>query len=161
MGNGDPHISFDEQDAWFTGSGISCTYAEVLHTLSEINPSEIHVGCDSHLKQTKYIFALAICFKGAKGWRYFIRRVKYPQASFPNLKLRLQNEVVLAVSLANTLRDIKDRDTWIHADLNESPTFKSNQSFKQLTSFIKAMGFNVLVKPFAWASCSVADKHAK
>lgn len=157
----DPDISFDEDDTWFTGSGVACTYADVLRALSEINPSEIHIGCDSHLVQTHYIFALAICFQGKQGWRYFFRRVKYPKATFPNLKLRLQREVVLAVSLGDTLRDIRDRDTWIHADLNESPRFKSNQSFKYLTNFIKAMGFNVLVKPLAWASCSVADKHAK
>lgn len=157
----DPHISFKGDDAWFTGGGDSCTYEDVLNTLAEINPSEIHIGCDSHLKQTHYIFALAICFQGERGWRYFVRRVRYPQASFPNLKLRLQHEVVLSVSLGNILRDTKDRDTWIHADLNESPRFKSNQSFKQLTNFIRAMGFKVLVKPLAWASCCVADKHAK
>ena len=157
----EPDISFKGDDAWFTGSGDACTYSDVLSTLSEINPSELHVGCDSHLVQTKYIFAVSICFKGERGWRYFIRRVKCPQSSFPNLKLRLQHEVVLAVSLGNVLRDIKDRDIWIHADLNESPSFKSNQSFKQLTNFIKGMGFKYLVKPMAWASCSVADKHAK
>ena len=157
----EPDISFRDGDAWFTGSGTTCSYAEVLQTLAEIDPDEIHVGCDSHLKQTQYIFAMVVCIKGHGGWRYFVRRVKYPDSSFPVLKMRLQHEVVLSVSLADALRSIKDRDFWIHADLNESPTYRSNQSLKQLTNYIKGMGFKYLVKPLAWASCSVADKHAK
>ena len=146
---------------WFTGSLEPCEYQDVLNRLNEINPSEIHVGCDSHLRQKTYFFAVVVCFKTERGWIYFWKRHKYPERKFPNLRLRLLHEVMLSLTLANELRDIKDRDIWVHADLNENPKYKSNRSTKQLTNIIKAMGFNFRIKPCAWAASSVADWHAK
>lgn len=155
-----PHSS---EARWFTGSNEPCSFSDVVDRIKSANPDEIHIGCDSHLRQQVYYFAIAVCFKTETGWIYFWKRHKYKQKFFPNLKLRLQHEVLLSLSLANELKDedTKDRDTWVHADLNENPRYKSSQSVKQLTNLIKAMGFNCLVKPYSWAASSVADWHAK
>ena len=155
-----PHSS---EANWFSGSLEPCSFDDVLDKIRSVDPDEIHIGCDSHLRQQVYFFAVAVCFKTDAGWVYFWKRYRYPQRVFPNLKLRLQHEVLLSVSLASELRDTcsTDRDTWVHADLNSNPKYKSSQSTKQLTNLIKAMGFGCLIKPCSWAASSVADWHAK
>lgn len=153
-----PHSS---EARWYTGSLEPCSFNDVLNRLAEVDPTEIHIGCDSHLRQHVYYFAVVVCFKTEKGWIYFWKRHKYKEKAFPNLKMRLLHEVLLSVALADELREVSNRDTWVHADINSDPKYKSNQSAKQLTNLIKAMGFNFLIKPWAWAASSVADWHSK
>jgi hypothetical protein len=150
-----------EQDRWFGGDGKEYTYSQVLEYLQGTVPDEVHIGSDSHLIRGVVVFASAICvFKEGVGNRYFIRREKHKV--FPTLRMRLHKEVFSSVHIANSLKEtFPEMSLFVHADLNPNPVHRSNSCFKELTNYIKAMGFDFYIKPDAWASCSVADKHAK
>jgi predicted RNase H-related nuclease YkuK (DUF458 family) len=58
--------------------------------------------------------------------------------------------------------NVPDAEIELHLDI--SPAHKQNgtsQFADMLTGFAKGSGFNVKIKPNAWASQSVADKHSK
>ena len=158
--------AYDLETGWFGGDGNPYTYREIKDFLLSIGHKleEIHIGTDSHLVSGRFYFATALCIKPPYGGhRYFICRREYPGKTFPTLRLRLHKECHLSVQLACELRTLlgENAEIIVHSDLNASPAHKSNACTKELTNYIKAMGFPALIKPEAWASCSVADKHAR
>jgi predicted RNase H-related nuclease YkuK (DUF458 family) len=46
----------------------------------------------------------------------------------------------------------------IHADINTNPQFKSYDALKDSMGYILGMGFNIKVKPEAFASSCCADR---
>jgi predicted RNase H-related nuclease YkuK (DUF458 family) len=118
------------------------------------------------MDKNKCVFATAICLHGAKGQRggkYFFRKVFDKRENFPSLVLRILKEVQDSVELCLSLsEDLPAAKIELHMDI--SPAHKNNGTSKiadMLTGYAAASGFKFKIKPDAWASQSVADKHSK
>ena len=152
-----------ENKSWTGGNGKGYSFLDIISIIKNCPTYDIHVGTDSHIKEGKWQFAVAVCLHGKNmGSRYFYHRFKIKKDKLQTLGTRLQKEVESSISIANMILDIGvSRSPIIHADTSSDPAQKSFQHTMMLTNWIQAMGYKCLVKPNAWASGSIADRHAK
>jgi len=124
------------------------------------NELKVCIGTDSQVKGTLIDFATAIVFirKGKGGFMY-IRNEVTKQKMY--IKERMLLEVAKSIEIAYTLCNIFTMygvDMELHADINTSPNFKSNDALNEAMGYIQGMGFAFKAKPEAFASSSCADK---
>ena len=157
-----------QKSEWHCSSGKDITFKELLNKVrSHVKQSgSIYIGTDSFLSKNKCTFASAICLHGADrqvGGKYFFRKVSFTREKFGGLVQRITQEVQQSIEIALMVTDnVPDAEIELHLDI--SPANKQNgtsQFADMLTGFAKGSGFNVKIKPNAWASQSVADKHSK
>jgi len=158
-------------EVWRTGDN-KCnkvlSYSEVVQEIKGhvSRNGSIYIGTDSFIEKKRCVFATAICLHGAdkqKGGNYFFRRVSFKREKFASLVQRIMQEVTDSIQLAMSVsEDVPSAKIEILLDI--SPAHKGNGTSKladMLTGYARASGFEYKIKPDAWASQSVADKHSK
>jgi uncharacterized protein len=121
---------------------------------------KVCIGTDSQVKGKETEFATVIVFirKGKGGFMY-IHNETTPQKM--SIKQRMLAEVSKSIEIAYALCrlfTIYNVDMEVHADINTSPNFKSNDALKEAMGYIMGMGFVFKAKPHAFASSSCANK---
>ena len=153
---------------WRTGEGNTVSFNDMLAAIKRhvTKNGLIYIGTDSFISKNKCTFASAICLHGADeqvGGKYFFRKVSFTREKFGGLVQRITQEVQQSIEIALMVTDsVPDAEIELHLDI--SPANKqhgTSQFADMLTGFAKGSGFNVKIKPNAWASQSVADKHSK
>ena len=153
---------------WRTSDGHTVSFNDMLVDIKAhvLKNGLIYIGTDSFISKSKCTFASAICLHGAdgqSGGKYFFRKVSLQREKFSGLVHRITQEVQQSIEIALMVTDnVPDAEIELHLDI--SPAHKQNgtsQFADMLTGFAKGSGFNVKIKPNAWASQSVADKHSK
>lgn len=150
---------------WFTGVGKPVTLDEVYLEIDNYVSAggKVFVGSDSQLGSETCIFATAICLHGAgAGGKYFFKRFNSTRSPYDVLKVRIMKEVQYSIEIA---LDILERnptaDIEVHIDVGTSEKSKTREYVSFLKGWAKGAGFMCKVKPNAWASAAVADKHTK
>ena len=155
-------------DVWRTPNGKPLTLAQVFDEIRAHvrNEGKVYVGTDSFVDKDKCAFATAICLHGAdgqSGGKYFFRKVYLNRQNFPSLVQRILREVQDSIEIALTIsEELPTAKIELHLDV--SPSNKENGTSKiseMVTGYAKSSGFECKIKPEAWASQSVADKHSK
>ena len=121
---------------------------------------KVCIGTDSQRKGAEIEFATVIVFvrKGKGGFMYIHNETSREKMS---IKQRMLTEVGKSIEVAYALCNIFSRysvDMEVHADINTSPGFKSNDALKDAMGYIMGMGFAFKAKPHAFASSSCANK---
>lgn len=121
---------------------------------------KVCIGTDSQVKGRETEFATVIVFlrKEKGGFMYICNETSLQKMS---IRERMLAEVVKSITVAYPLCDIFSRydvDMEVHADINTSPSFKSNDALKDAMGYIMGMGFVFKAKPDAFASSCCADK---
>lgn len=152
---------------WFSGEGNSVTSSEMIKQIDEYiaDGGKVFVGTDSQLKSDGCIFVTAICLhsnEGKKYAKYFFSRSSLKRSEFKALRVRIMKEVQESLKISlNLLEKYPDADIEVHVDIgrtNRSPTRKFAES---ISGWLKGVGFECKMKPYSWASSSVADWHTK
>ena len=149
--------------SWNTGSGRSIIFSDILSFLLK-NPSyNIHIGTDSQIKSNNVHYVIAICVTNPSGGgRYFFRKIYEKKYKNISLGIRLQKEVGMSIEIAEQVSQCIDiSKISIHVDINDSPKYASSKFASGLTNYVKSMGYTCFIKPYSWASFSVADRHTK
>ena len=124
------------------------------------NKLKVCIGTDSQVKGNITEFATVIAFlRERKGGFMFIHNEK--STNKYHIKERMLLEVSKSVEVAYELCDLfieYNVEMEIHADINTNPQFKSNDALKDSMGYILGMGFNIKVKPDAFASSCCADR---
>lgn len=124
---------------------------------------KVCIGTDSQVKGKETEFATVIVFlRKGKGGFMFICNVTTRQKM--SIKQRMLVEVAKSIDVAYALCKIftlYNVDMEVHADINNNPSFKSNDALKEAMGYIMGMGFAFKAKPEAFASSSCADKVIK
>jgi uncharacterized protein len=132
----------------------------VLKEKEDGNELKVCIGTDSQVKGKEIDFATVIVFiRKGRGGFMFIRNEVTTQKMY--LKERMLQEVSRSIDIAYTLCNIftmYNVDMEVHADINTSPNFKSNDALKEAMGYIQCMGFAFKAKPNAFASSSCANK---
>ena len=153
---------------WRCGNGKPITMESVLVELrAHVTANgRIYIGTDSYIDKNRCAFATAICLHGAdgqSGGKYFFRKVYLNRQNFPSLVQRILREVQDSIEIALTIsEELPTAKIELHLDV--SPSSKENGTSKiseMVTGYAKSSGFECKIKPEAWASQSVADKHSK
>ena len=79
---------------------------------------------------------------------------------FPTVRDRLFHETFVSLELAAALWDLTGLRPTIHADVNPKKDTLSNLTIDAIMGMIKGMGYQVLVKPDAWAA-DIADMYTR
>lgn len=146
---------------------------EVIHTpiLHEIEQAIIRetengyhlkvcIGTDSQVKGAITDFATVIVLLRSHhgGFMYIHQERSSQQMSIKERMLvEVQKSIETAYSICDLL-DLYDVDLEVHADINTSPSFKSNKALNEAMGYILSMGFIFKAKPEAFASSTCADK---
>jgi hypothetical protein len=152
---------------WYTGSGYEIDFNQILIQIGKHSKEKgnVFVGCDSQVIKNQCIFSTVVCLHGAQGQKggyYFFSREKINGSEFPSMLLRLIKEVEKSIDLASKIADIcPNVNIEVHIDASSKEKEKTNRFIDMLTGYAKGAGFKCRIKPDAWASNSVADKHSK
>lgn len=156
-----------ENCIWRCPNGEIIDHADMLKIIKE-HESEgggIYIGTDSHLSQDKFIFATVICMHNSEkrnGGTYFYYRERVKAGNFGSLVNRILHEVSKSVEIGLALREKNIENIELHIDASPSSAGNETSRFSDMLSgFAKGAGFKFKVKPDAWSSSSIADKHAK
>jgi uncharacterized protein len=121
---------------------------------------KVCIGTDSQVKGTETEFATVIVFlREGHGGFMFIHNDKTTQRY--TIKERMLVEVAKSIEIAYELCNLftlYNVDMEVHADINTSPNFKSNDALREAMGYILGMGFAFKAKPEAFASSSCANK---
>tara|TARA_B100000927_G_scaffold287956_1_gene281724 strand:- start:9763 stop:10248 length:486 start_codon:yes stop_codon:yes gene_type:complete len=153
---------------WTTGSNSSIDFYEILKILTEYTTSgsKIFIGSDSFISNQKICFASAICLYGGNmPGRYFFIKEKVSKTQFSALVSRITEETRRSIEIACLLLDEYNFDpSTIEVHLDISPFSSGNATSKfsdMLKGYVQGYGIDYKLKPDAWASQSIADKHSK
>jgi len=152
---------------WHTGSGYEIGFDQILIQIMKHtgDNGKVFIGCDSQIVKNKCIFSTVICLHGASGQRggyYFFNRERLIAKEFPTVLMRLTKEVEKSIEMASVISEIgQEIDIEIHIDASSKEGEKSSKIADMLIGYARGAGFKCRIKPEAWASNSVADKHSK
>ena len=121
---------------------------------------KVCIGTDSQVKANTTEFATVIVFlREHRGGLMYIHNEK--TTTKYHIKERMLLEVAKSIEVAYELCDLfiqYNVEMEIHADINTNPQFKSYDALKDSMGYILGMGFNIKVKPEAFASSCCADR---
>ena len=153
---------------WSTGSDSDIDFYEMLKIIKDYvtKGSKVFIGSDSFITQKKVCFASTICLYGENiPGRYFFFRENLPSKQFSALVSRITEETRRSVEIGCLLMDEYGFDPQnIELHLDVSPFSAGNATSKfsdMLKGYVQGYGFDYRLKPDAWASQSIADKHSK
>ena len=121
---------------------------------------KVCIGTDSQVKGQETEFATVVVFlREGHGGFMFIHNERTRQQY--TIKERMLVEVAKSIEIAYELCNLftlYNVDMEVHADINTSPNFKSNDALREAMGYILGMGFAFKAKPEAFASSSCANK---
>jgi len=152
---------------WHTGSGAHVDFCEIYKDIVDHNLAggKIYIGSDSQIHGELCTFATAICLHGGskKTSRYYFSRTRRVfNHSRESLRTRINEEVSHALEVFLKLRTaVPGIDVEIHIDIGNTERSKTRTLVDSVTGWVKGFGVSYKIKPDAWASAAVADKHTK
>jgi predicted RNase H-related nuclease YkuK (DUF458 family) len=152
-------------NSWYSGSGIEIEYNEMIKKIkNHVKKNEkLFIGTDSQLALPLCTFATAIClYSKSKGGTYFFRKQKVKNSKYNILKIRMLEEVHKTIDVAFLiLEENPAAQIEIHIDIGSTVRSKTRIYVDELKGWVSAAGFDCKIKPNAWASASIADRHSK
>ena len=152
---------------WISGSGVVHTFKEIESIVSKHSyNNKIFIGSDSFLTKKRTCFVTAICLLTKdKGGRYFLYKDYLKTNQFNILSVRITEEVRRSIELAEYFMNsysILPQDIELHLDVSPFGTKNGTSKFSDmLKGYVQGYGFGCKLKPNAWASQTVSDKHSK
>lgn len=153
---------------WNTGSNTIVDFYEILRVLKSytVKGSKIFIGSDSFVSGGEVCFASAVCvYSQDLPGRYFFIKNKIESNRFNSLVSRITEETRRSIEIASLLIEEYDYNpSFIEVHLDVSPFTAGNATSKfseMLKGYVQGHGLDYKLKPDAWASQSIADKHSK
>ena len=132
----------------------------MVTALASDEPIALHVGADSKSRgdHTLFVTVLALV-KPGEGGRVMYRTTRVKRMK--SLAQRLFQEAQLAIELATELTEVTGRPIVVHIDANPDERHRSSKFARSLAGMGVGQGFEVRLKPDAWAASCVADHVVK
>ena len=152
---------------WISGSGSVHSFDEVSNLVSlHSHTNKIFIGSDSFLTKKRTCFVTAVCLiTKDKAGRYFLYKDYLKTNQFNILSVRITEEVRRSIELAEYFMNtynILPQDIELHLDVSPFAAKNGTSKFSEmLRGYVQGYGFGCKLKPNAWASQTVADKHSK
>lgn len=154
-------LSVLNENEWTDSSGNKISFQSIVKEIDSLD-CEIYVGADSNPARIPMVLAVSVVIiKRNEFARYFFFRMKPWDDRRPQLRMRLQDEVICSCYVASQIREmLPDREIIVHADINPDQRTASGKFANSLKNYITAFGFPSNIKPTSWAASCVADKCA-
>ena len=131
-------------------------------SLDSESGADIAVGSDSQVLPNHISFVTTICVHyPGRGGKFFFVKNREASRLFPNMRLRIMNEVFLSIEAAHDIEEIISKKVEVHVDIgSEERVSKTSRFCKEFIGIVNSSGFVCKIKPDSWASY-VADKFTK
>ena len=156
------------EKSWVTGSDKNIDFYELLNLSREyiFKGSKLFIGSDSFISKQRICFATALCLHGGEvGGRYFFFKDFVPKNQYSNLVSRITEETRRSVEVAAMLMDeysFEPANIELHLDVSPFGTNNGTSKYSEmLKGYVQGYGVDYRLKPDAWASQTIADKHSK
>jgi hypothetical protein len=155
------------KDRWFTGSGDPIEFSRLMDQIDGYiaEGGKVFVGTDSQIKSDACIFVTAICLHGKldKSYAaYFFNRSILKRKPYQVLRVRIMQEVQHSVDIAmNLMEKYPEAEIEVHVDVGRTQRSETRKYADSIYGWLKGMGVECKMKPYSWASSSVADWHTK
>ena len=151
---------------WMYASGVYQTIDQITEEITEYSSKgcTLYVGADSMLISETCVFAVVIALhdRDHKIAKYFYRKIKKTESKYRDIKLKILEEVNLAVEAAHfILESCPEAKLEIHVDISTKKSHKSSSLYSTVKGWVAGLGVPLKVKPDSWASSSIADWHTK
>ncbi|WP_052295941.1 ribonuclease H-like YkuK family protein [Pseudothermotoga thermarum] len=122
-------------------------------------PFKIFIGTDSDGNQDFVVFATAlVVYKVGVGGIYFYKLKR--EKKYHDIYSRLFEEVHLSIEMANFVKQsLGLNHAEIHIDAGQDG--ESKEIISTLVGYVKGMGYNFKLKPWAFAASKIAHRHTK
>lgn len=124
----------------------------------------VYIGCDSQLHSDCCVFVTTICLHGGSQGtsRYFFKKEIRSEYNRGALRKRINDEVSKALEVFFLLTmHISNINVEIHVDIGKTERSKTRTFVDSVVGWVRSSGVSCKIKPDAWASASIADKHTK
>jgi len=155
------------KDTWITGKGYELEFKYVLLEIKNhvTLGGGVFIGTDSMPRVDGCTFASAICLHGGtgqSGGKYFYKRTVEKNGNLDSLRHRITCEVERSIEVGmRVMESNPDAIVEIHIDIGSTPLSKTRDLRESLGGWALGAGFSYKIKPDAWASAAVADRHTK
>jgi predicted RNase H-related nuclease YkuK (DUF458 family) len=125
---------------------------------------KLYIGADSMFYTNKCCFATVIALHDAnqKIAKYYYRRLNKKSSQYKDLKIKILEEVNLAIQTADFVLNIcPSAEIELHIDISTKKKNLTSKLYNTVKGWVTGLGYNLKVKPHSWASTSVADWHTK
>ena len=155
------------KDRWVNGSGDLISFEELIKSIDKYVSSggKIFIGTDSQIKNNQCVIVSAICLHGKLDKfyaTYFFNRQRLDIEPYKILRARIMKEVQTSVEIAmDVVEKYPEVDIEVHVDIGATQKSATSKFVDSINGWIKGIGLNCKIKPYSWASSSVADSHTK
>ena len=153
---------------WVTGSNQQIDFYELLRLARQYvrQGAKIFIGSDSFISREKVCFASAVCLHGGgNNGRYFFFKDFLPKMQYSQLVVRITEETRRSVEIACLFMDeygVNPQNIELHLDVSPFGTNNGTSRYSDmLKGYVQGFGVDYRLKPDAWASQTIADKHSK
>ncbi len=152
---------------WFTGSGEPISFHELMLSIETYvkNGGKVFIGTDSQIKSDNCTFVTAICLYGKLDKHYatyFFNRQHLEKKGYKNLRSRIMKEVQNSIDISMDLMEkYPSAEIEVHVDVGTTNRSATRHFVDAINGWVKGIGFKCKVKPYSWASSSIADSHTK
>ena len=155
---------------WTTGTGNKIDFYDLLRIVrrSTLKGSKVFIGTDSFVASKNICFASAVCLYGGNSpsrYFFFKENISKKQKLYTALVSRILEETRRSIEIGCLLIEEYNFDSSIiELHLDVSPVSAGNGTSKfsdMLKGYVQGYGFDFRLKPEAWASQSIADRHSK
>lgn len=159
-------LKIENKPFWIVPGGDQIENKEFNKKVKELidRGSRVYVGTDSMIRGDKCIFATVIAFHNNEKniAKYYYKKFNLECPDYKNLKIKITEEVNLSVQAAQkVLECAPGTDVEIHVDIGTNKENKTRSMMNVVSGWVSGMGFVLKVKPYSWASSSIADNHTK
>ena len=122
-----------------------------------------YIGSDSQIIKNKVSVVTCICAHNrTRGGQIFYVKEKVPVSRIKSLRARMLYEAYKSLEVALEVEEFISGKITIHLDIGHNPKKSPTYKFKdELQFLIKSQGYDCEIKPYSWASSSVADRFTK
>lgn len=153
---------------WSSGSGKSLdltTVSEEVNNHYNKN-KKIFIGSDSFHSRSKICFVTTVCLLTERlGGRYYFYKENIAPKRYSTLATRITEEVRRSIELAEYFMEkynIPPDMIELHLDVSPFAAKEGTSRLSEmLKGYVQGYGLGCKLKPNAWASQSVADRHSK
>lgn len=153
---------------WVCGNNKQIDFYDMLRLTREYiqKGAKVFIGSDSFISRDKVCFASAVCLHGGEeGGRYFFFKDFLAKPQYSQLVTRITEETRRSVEIACLFMDeygINPQNIELHLDVSPFGTNNGTSRYSDmLKGYVQGFGVDYRLKPDAWASQTIADKHSK
>ena len=153
---------------WTSGSHVQFKFEEIKKLIIKYSSrnNTIFIGSDSFASKHKICFVTAVCLvEKSRPARYFFYKEFIEAKRYSTLATRITEEARRSIEIAEYFTEncsVLPQSIELHLDVSPFGANNGTSRFSEmLKGYVQGYGFECRLKPNAWASQSVADRHSK